>query len=121
MSVAAPKTIDAYLKTLPERSREMLEEIRKRISVAAPEALEGIKYGMPTASLGGTNIIYYAAWKKHIGLYPVYRASPKVEAALAPYRDKKDTVRFTLDQPVPYDIVDLILHSRLDAMRRNAD
>ena len=90
-----------------------MEEIRKRIAAAAPGAQEGIKYGMPTAILDGTSIIYYAAWKKHIGLYPIYRLSPEDEAVLAPYREKKDTVRFALDRPVPYEVIDLILKSRL--------
>ncbi len=117
MPGAAPKTIDAYLTALPEQSQEIVAEIRRRIAAAAPDAQEGIKYGMPTATLADTNVIYYAAWKKHIGLYPVYRLSPKDEAAVAPYRDKKDTVRFMLDQPVPYEIIDLILKSRFQSMR----
>lgn len=121
MPSAAPETVDAYFKALPEGSRKILGEIRQRICAAAPEAEEGIKYGMPTAILDGTSIIYYAAWKAHIGLYPVYRASPEVEAVLAPYRDKKDTVRFSLDKPVPYEIVDLILDTRLHAMRRHVN
>ena len=117
MAGKAPATIDAYLETLPERSRQALEQIRERISAAAPDSVEGIKYGMPTATLKGKNILYYAAWKAHVGLYPIYRGPPDFEAALAPYRDKKDTVRFVLDEPLPCEIIDLILTTRLAMLR----
>lgn len=113
MGGAAPASVDDYLKTLPDRSREALEQIRKRISAAAPHAVEGIKYGMPTATLKGKNILYYAAWKTHVGLYPIYRGPPEFEAALAPYRDRKDTVRFALNRPLPCELIDLILSTRL--------
>ena len=116
----APTTIDAYLEALPQRSREAVEQIRKRISDAAPDSVEGIKYGMPTAMLKGKSILYFAAWKAHVGLYPIYRGSPDFEAALAPYRDKKDTVRFALDQPLPCEIIDLILNTRVAMMRGEA-
>ncbi|MEO6218348.1 MAG: DUF1801 domain-containing protein [Sphingomonas sp.] len=120
MAGTAPATIDAYLETLPKRSRKALEQIRERISTAAPDCVEGIKYGMPTATLKGKNIVYYAAWKAHVGLYPIYRGSADFEAALAPYRDKKDTVRFALDRPLPCEIIDLILNTRFAMMRGEA-
>lgn len=113
MARAASATVDAYLETLPDHSRKVMEQIRQRLRAAAPDAIEGIKYGMPTAKLAGTSIIYYAAWKSHVALYPVYRGEPGFEAALAPYRDKKDTVRFDLDKPLPDEIIDLILSAQL--------
>ncbi len=118
MPKPVPSAIDDYLATLPEQSRGIIGEIRQRIAVAAPEAHEAIKYGMPTAIVGGNSIIYYAAWKKHIGIYPVYRGSPEFETVLEPYRDKKDTVRFMLNKPVPYEIIDLILETRLQRIRK---
>ena len=119
MRGAPPATIDAYVEALPERSRQFLEDIRKRLRTAAPGAVDGIKYGMPTATLSGRNIIYYAAWKNHVGLYPVYLGEPEFEASVAPYRDKKDTVRFNLDKPLPGEIIDLILANQLGSMRAN--
>lgn len=119
MSAATPKTIDTYLQALPELSRNVVGTVRDMLRAAAPDAVEGIKYGMPTATLYGRNIIYYAAWKKHLGLYPIYRGPPDYEAALAPYRDKKDTVRFPLDVPLPVQIVELILNTRIGLMRKN--
>jgi uncharacterized protein YdhG (YjbR/CyaY superfamily) len=113
----APETIDAYIAGLPEASRQIIGTIRGMVATAAPDGSEGIKYGMPTSTLNGTNIIYYAAWKKHIGLYPIYPGPPEFETAIAAYRDKKDTVRFPLNQPIPYAVIDLILSQRVAQLR----
>lgn len=118
--MAAPTSIDAYLASLPVPRRTIAEEIRQRVAAASPDAIEGIKYGMPTAAIGGEAILYYAVWKTHVGLYPVYRGSTAFEAAVAPYRDKKDMVRFPLSRPLPYEIVDLILDARINALRAAA-
>ncbi len=120
MPPAAPTTIDAYIASLPEASADIVAQLRHRLSAAAPTAVEGIKYGMPTATLGKTNVIYYAAWKTHIGLYPVYRGSPAFETALQPYRDKKDTVGFKLNKPIPYEIIDMILRHQLEVIERTS-
>ena len=91
------------------------------IAEAAPDAVEGIKYGMPTATFGATNIIYYAGWKNHIGLYPIYPGTPEFESRIAPYRDKKDTVKFPLATAIPFDIIDLILTTRISRLRRTLE
>lgn len=119
MSVPPP-SIDAYLASLPAPRRAIAQEIRRRIAAAAPDAVEGIKYGMPTAAIHGEALLYYAVWKTHVGVYPVYRGSTAFEAAVAPYRDKKDMVRFPLSRPMPYAIVDLIVEARLTALRAAA-
>jgi len=117
---AAPTSIDAYLESLPTPRRAIALEIRRRIAAAAPDAVEGIKYGMPTAAIRGEALLFYAVWKTHVGVYPVYRGSTAFEAAVAPYRDKKDMVRFPLSRPLPYAIVDLIVGARLNALRAAA-
>ena len=68
---------------------------------------------MPTWRLKDTYVIYAAAWKAHIGLYPVYRGDAEFEAAIAPYRDKKDTVKFVYKKPMPFEIVERIVKARL--------
>jgi uncharacterized protein YdhG (YjbR/CyaY superfamily) len=112
-----PDTIDAYMAGLPEASREIIGTIRQMIAAVAPGGSEGIKYGMPTSTLNGTNIIYYPAWEKHVGLYPIYPGRPEFETSIATYRDKKDTVRFPLDQPIPYEVINLILSQRIAQLR----
>ncbi|MFN3452675.1 MAG: iron chaperone [Sphingorhabdus sp.] len=114
---AAPTSIDIYLERLPNDSRAIIQNIRQRIMVAAPDAVEAIKYGMPTATIHGQNILYYAAWKTHIGLYPIYRGSADFEVVIARYRDKKDSVRFPLNAPIPFDVIDVILNQRIGYLR----
>ena len=106
------QTIDGYVAALPDGVREIFAALRTAILTVVPEADETIKYGMPSWSLRGAHVIYAAAWKNHIGLYPVYRGDAAFEAAVAPYRDKKDTVRLVYNRPVPYDIVTQIVTAR---------
>jgi uncharacterized protein YdhG (YjbR/CyaY superfamily) len=75
MSANKPKTIDEYIAGFPRETQALLEEIRKTIREAAPEAEETISYDIPTFTLGGSYLIYFAGWKKHIALYPVSAAS----------------------------------------------
>ena len=98
-------TIDDYLKSLPEDVRIILEEVRRKILNAAPAADETISYGMPTITLNGRYLVYFAAWKHHIGLYPIPTTNEVFERELAPYRAAKGTVRFPLRRPVPYDLI----------------
>ena len=64
---------------------------------------------MPTITLDGHSSVYFAAWKHHIGVYPIPRADEALEKDLAPYRSTKDTVRLPLDQPIPYDLVERVV------------
>lgn len=106
------QTIESYMAALPEGVREIFVALREAILTVVPEADETIKYGMPNWSLKGEHIIYAAAWKNHIGLYPVYRGDAAFEAVIGPYRDKKDTVRLVYSKPVRYDIVTQIVAAR---------
>jgi len=94
-------TIDEYLAGFDGEVRARLDRVRAAIHLALHGAVEEIKYGMPAVALGGRHHIYFAAWKKHIGVYPVYRSDDPIEAELAPYRDAKDTLRFPYAQEQP--------------------
>ena len=107
-----PNSIDEYIASTPRDVQPILEEIRKTIRRAAPEAKETIKYQMPTYTLNG-NLISFAAYKKHIGLYPAPEGDAEFNHRLAVYKTEKSTVRFPLDEPVPYDLVGEIVHYRL--------
>lgn len=95
-------SIDAYLATLPEASRAVLEEVRAVLTKAIPGAEEAISYQIPTLRLGGKNVVHFAAWKAHYAIYP---ASARVVAelgdALAPYEVSKGTIKLPLDAKVP--------------------
>ncbi|WP_434048504.1 MULTISPECIES: iron chaperone [Sorangium] len=103
---AAPTTIDEYIAACPEAVRPALAGIRDAIRRVLPDAEERIRYGMPAIMFDGRHAIHFAAWKKHIGLYPIYRSDDPIQAEIEPYRDGKDGVKFRLDRPVPYDLVE---------------
>ncbi|MEO5807580.1 DUF1801 domain-containing protein [Devosia sp.] len=111
------ETMDAYIATLPDGVQVVIEDIRLTIRRAAPSAVEAVKYGMPAFRMNDTYLIYVAAWKSHIGLYPVHRGDAEFEAALAPYRAEKDSVKFMLNLPVPHDIIVKIIAARVAALQ----
>jgi len=86
--------------------------MRQTIRKAAPEAVEAISYGMPALKLNG-NLVYFAAFKDHIGFYPVPSGIEAFSVELAPYVTGKGTIRFPLDQPVPLDLVAKVVKFRV--------
>jgi uncharacterized protein YdhG (YjbR/CyaY superfamily) len=98
-------SVDEYLASFPPAARAVLEEVRRTIHRAAPEAEEAISYQIPTFKLDGKPVVYFAGWKHHISLYPVPEADGATAERLARYQTGKGTLRFPLDQPVPYDLV----------------
>jgi uncharacterized protein YdhG (YjbR/CyaY superfamily) len=109
----APKDIDEYIAGFPNDVQEILEKIRTTIRKAAPDAEETIKYGMPTFTLNG-NLVHFAAFKKHIGLYPVPRGIETFKNELAVYEGAKSTVRFPLDKPIPLNLISRIVKFRVN-------
>lgn len=110
---ASPANIEAYIAALPEAVRDIAEKVRQTIRIAAPQATEAIKYGMPAFQIEGRSFLYMAVWKKHVGLYPIYRGDAAFEAAVGPFRAKTDTVQFMLDKPMPLDLIARIAQSQL--------
>lgn len=98
-------TVDEYIASLPGDVRVVLEEIRRTIHAALPDAGERISYQIPTITLGGKNIIHFAAWKSHISVYPVPAGDEDFERQLAPYQAGKGTLKFPLGEPVPYSLI----------------
>ena len=106
------KTIDEYIKTFPEDVQIILEKIRQTIRKAAPEAVEAISYQMPTFKLNG-NLVHFAAFKDHIGFYPIPSGIEAFKEELSPYIRGKGTVQFPLDKPIPYELVEKIVIFRV--------
>jgi uncharacterized protein YdhG (YjbR/CyaY superfamily) len=102
-------TVDEYIAAYPKDVQIILEKVRKSIRKVLPAADEKIKYGMPALMIDGRHAVYFAAWKRHIGLYPIYRSNDPIEEELAPYRDAKDTLKFPLNEPIPYDLIERIV------------
>lgn len=108
---AAPKDINEYIAGFPSDVQEILKKIRMTIRKAAPDAEETIKYQMPTFTLNG-NLIHFGAFKKHIGLYPVPRGIEEFKDELSVYEGEKSTVRFPLDEPIPFGLISRIVKFR---------
>ena len=108
----APKDIDEYIAGFPNDVQKILEKIRTTIRKAAPDAEETIKYGMPTFTLNG-NLVHFAAFKKHIGLYPAPTGTQKFNKELSVYENAKSSVRFPLDKPIPLDLISRIVKFRV--------
>jgi uncharacterized protein YdhG (YjbR/CyaY superfamily) len=97
-------TVDDYIGSYPEEVRVVLAEVRRTIHNTIPAAEEKISYQIPTFTLDGKYLVYFAGWKHHVSVYPV-PADDALAEELAPYRAAKGTVKFPLNQPIPYDLI----------------
>ncbi|MGV8967300.1 MAG: iron chaperone [Cellulomonas sp.] len=112
-------TVDDYIRSFPQDVATRLEEIRRTIRTVAPTTAETMSYQMPTVTLDGKYLVYFAAWKNHIGLYPIPLLSGGLEDEVAPYRGTKSTVRFPLSEPIPYGLIGRVVSEVVT--RRAAD
>jgi uncharacterized protein YdhG (YjbR/CyaY superfamily) len=98
--------VDEYFQTLPEQTATVLQELRTHLRNLVPDGEERISYGIPTLDVDGRHVVHFAGFKHHVGIYPVTDTDPELEASLAPYRSGRGTVRFSLDRPLPYEVID---------------
>ena len=108
---SGPQTVDEYIARYPAKVRTILRKIRRTIRGAAPDARESISYRIPAYTLNGT-LVYFAAFQNHIGLYPPVRGAAALERAVAPYANEKGNLRFPLDRPIPYALIERIVRFR---------
>lgn len=104
--------IDGYISQFPARVRAVLEKVRETIKDAAPDATEVISYQMPALKQHGI-LVYFAAWKNHIGLYPPVSGDKALEDALARYAGPKGNLQFPLDEAVPHELIERIVKLRV--------
>ena len=109
---AKPKNIDEYIASFSPEVQAILERIRSAIRRAAPDAQETISYRIPAFKLHGI-VVYFAAFKQHIGLYPPVRGDADLEKSIATYAGKKGNLQFPLDQPIPYRLIERIVKLRV--------
>ena len=107
-----PKNIEEYIARFPTDVQEKLTKLRATIREAAPNAGEKMSYQMPTFTLEG-NLVHFAAYKNHIGFYPMPSGIEKFKRELSVYKGAKGSVQFPLDQPLPYDLVREIVTFRV--------
>jgi uncharacterized protein YdhG (YjbR/CyaY superfamily) len=98
-------TVDEYLAGLPDDVRVRVQEVRRVVHEVVPDAGETISYAMPTFTLDGQPLLHVAAWKQHIGLYPLPALDPELDALVEPYRGAKDAMKLPHAKPLPCDLV----------------
>ena len=107
MKAKVAKNIDEYIADFPDDVQKSMEKVRAAIKKAAPRADEAIKYQIPTFVLNG-NLISFAGYKNHIGLYPGSKPIEEFEDELVGYTTSKGTVQFPLDKPMPVGLINRI-------------
>ena len=105
-------TIDQYIETFPKNIQDILQDLRKTVRKAAPQAEETISYLIPTFRLNG-NLVHFAAFKNHIGFFPTSSAIRAFRKDLSRYELSKGTIRFPLDKPLPLSLVSRIVKFRV--------
>ena len=118
MKAAKPVNIDAYIAGFPENIQKVLEQIRVAIMKAAPGADEVISYGMPAFKYKGSIIIYFAGYKKHIGLYATPSGHATFVKELSIYKQGKGSVQFPMDKPVPLNLISKIVKFKVKQCKR---
>jgi uncharacterized protein YdhG (YjbR/CyaY superfamily) len=117
MTKGKPATIESYIAGFPPDVAFILEQLVATIRKAAPGATEEIKYDMPLFRMPNGHIFYIGAWKKHVGLYPLYPQEPALEAELAPLRSGKDTVKLVYARPLPHTLITRLVKARIKALK----
>ena len=104
MKTTSSSTIDSYIKSHPAAVQKLLTQIRVAIKKVAPQLKESIKYGMPTFEFYG-NVVHFAAWKSHIGLYATPSGNEAFAKELKPYVVSKGAIQFPYDQQLPVKLI----------------
>jgi uncharacterized protein YdhG (YjbR/CyaY superfamily) len=108
------QTIDQYIATLPEEAHKAMEEVRQAMQSVNPALEEGISYGIAAFKLDGKFLIYFAGYKKHIGIYPVPNDEPEFEKDFATYKTSgKGAIQFPLNKPMPLELIKRIVKYRI--------
>lgn len=108
-----PATIDEYISTFPQEVQQKLQQMRTAIKQAAPEAQEAIKYAIPAFLYKG-NLVYFAAFSKHIGFYATPTGNEAFAKELAAYHIGKGSIQFPLGQPLPLELITRIVKYRVE-------
>ena len=116
---ATPASVDDYIAAFPRDVQMVLQRVRATIKSAAPDAMETIKYRVPTFVLN-ENLVHFAAFKHHVGFYPAPSAIAKFRNELSAYKSAKGSVQFPIDQPMPLGLIKKIVKFRVQEVRGKA-
>ncbi len=115
-----PRTVDEYIANFAPDIQAVLQKIRQTVKVAARDAEETISYRMPAFKLNGI-LIYFAAFKKHVGLYPPVRGDESLMRAVKPYAGPKGNLQLPFKKRIPYPLIRRIVKARVLAAREKGD
>ncbi|HJQ14745.1 MAG TPA: DUF1801 domain-containing protein [Anaerolineales bacterium] len=114
------RSIDEYIASFPADVQKILEELRATIKAAAPAAGEKISYGMPTFTLDGNYLIYFAGWKNHISIYPIPVGNDDFNKEISQYAAGKGTLKFPIDKPLPLELItEIVKLNAVENLSRN--
>ncbi len=112
--MANATSVEGYLAALPRESRDALEALRATIQATAPDATETLSYQIPTFRWQGHGLVAYAAFKNHCSLFPMSKAVVQAQGEeLAPFRAGRGTLRFSVEKPIPAELVTRIVRGRM--------
>ncbi|PWK76476.1 uncharacterized protein YdhG (YjbR/CyaY superfamily) [Mucilaginibacter oryzae] len=106
------ETIDEYIADFSPEVQQKLQQVRATIKAAAPDAVEAIKYAIPTFILNG-NLVHFGGFKNHIGFYPAPQGLEGFKDELSVYKGAKGSVQFPLDEPLPLELITKIVKFRV--------
>ena len=109
-----PTSVDQYIKWFPADVQGILENIRRVIKEVAPQAEETISYGMPAFKFNNRVLVYYAAFKDHVSLFPTGEGVEAFKDKLKGYKASKGTIQLPLDKPIPYELISEITKHRAE-------
>jgi len=108
------KSVDDYIRSFPEDMQVLLEKVRAKIKETAPDAIECIAYGMPAFKTFGKPLVYFGAFKTHIGFYATPTGHKEFTTELSKYKQGKGSVQFPTGKPIPFDLIEQIVAFRVN-------
>jgi uncharacterized protein YdhG (YjbR/CyaY superfamily) len=112
MAMQKSNSIEAYIASFPKSIQEIVIQIRTTIKNAAPQAEEKISYGMPAFFLKG-QLVYYAAFKNHIGFYALPSGNKAFQKELVHYKVGKGSIQFPITEKIPYALITKMVKFRI--------
>ncbi|MBN2881838.1 DUF1801 domain-containing protein [Candidatus Woesearchaeota archaeon] len=114
----AYKNTDEYISTFPEDVQTILQKVRTIVKKAVPKSDEAMVYGVPGFKLNGKNLVAYAAFKSHLGIYPEPEAIIHFKKELEIYETSKGAIKFPLDKQIPFSLIEKIIKFKVSGIKK---
>jgi uncharacterized protein YdhG (YjbR/CyaY superfamily) len=111
------ESVDAYIAAFPAATQATLQEMRQRIHAALPGSGEKISYNIAAVTVDGRTVVHFAGWAKHVSMYPIPAVDAALAAETAPYLAGRGTMKFPLNRPIPYDLIERLVAKLGDRTR----